>query len=100
MVQQLELLVSVPAAACNLWPQLELSVSAHEANAPNSFSSAGAVGLANYDRWFQRLKPLVSASETDAPSCWSRRSQQARPMLSAAGAVGFDSLGYLRYSKI
>ncbi|PLW07879.1 hypothetical protein PCASD_11738 [Puccinia coronata f. sp. avenae] len=54
--------------------------------------AAGAVGLANYDRWFQRLKPLVSASETDAPSCWSRRSQQARPMLSEAGAVGFDSL--------
>jgi hypothetical protein len=49
--QQLELLVLVPAAACNLWHQLELLVSAPEANAPNSGSC-----------WSQQLRPMVPAA--------------------------------------
>ncbi|PLW28609.1 hypothetical protein PCANC_24610 [Puccinia coronata f. sp. avenae] len=89
MVQQLELLVSVPAAACNLWPQLELSVSAHEADAPNSFSC-----------WSQQLRLmvpaagplelLVSASETNGSNSWSHRSRKLRPMVPAAEAVGLS----------
>ncbi|PLW32149.1 hypothetical protein PCASD_20329 [Puccinia coronata f. sp. avenae] len=39
------------SAACNLWHQLELLVSAPEANAPNSGSC-----------WSQRLRPMVPAA--------------------------------------
>jgi hypothetical protein len=66
--------------------QLELSVSASETNAPNSWScrsqqvrpmlpTAKAVGLSKWDRCFQQLELSVSASETDSPRSWSCRSQ-------------------------
>ncbi|PLW28728.1 hypothetical protein PCANC_26581 [Puccinia coronata f. sp. avenae] len=79
--QQLELLVLVPEAACNLWSQLELSVSLLDPSVsdtetdPNSWSS-GAVGLSKWDRWFQLLEPSVSETETDGSSCWSCRSRK------------------------
>ncbi|PLW36402.1 hypothetical protein PCASD_13711 [Puccinia coronata f. sp. avenae] len=74
MVQQLALLVLVPATASSLWPHLELSVSATDANAPNSCS----------------LELSVSASETNGSSCWSCWSQKLRLMLPKSGAVSLN----------
>ncbi|PLW43358.1 hypothetical protein PCANC_13216 [Puccinia coronata f. sp. avenae] len=113
MAQQLELLVLVPATACSLWPHLERSVSATDADAPNSCScwsqqlrpivpAAGAllellVSQTEIDApnsWScrsQQLELLVSASETDGSSCWNRLSWKLRPMqIPAAEAIGLS----------
>ncbi|PLW26255.1 hypothetical protein PCASD_14294 [Puccinia coronata f. sp. avenae] len=104
MVQQLELLVLVPAAgavglgssswSCWSWFQqlpaiFGLSWSCWSQHMRPMLPTAEAVGLSNSDQWFQLLDPSVSDTETN-PNSWSHRSQKLRPMLPTAGAVGLS----------